>query len=56
MSNKILSLKINKPFGALEVQEVTFAEENGLIVVKAEVGSGKTTLSNALNVCLSGGS
>lgn len=56
MSNKILSLKINKPFGALEVQEVQFTEENGLIVVKAEVGSGKTTLSNALNVGLSGGS
>ena len=56
MSNKIVSLSINKKFGILEVQKVNFEEKDGLIVLKAEVGSGKTTVSNALNIGLSGGS
>jgi len=56
-SPKILSLVLNSKFGLLEAQEVVFTQDaNQLIQVKASVGSGKTSLGNAIAVGLSGGS
>jgi hypothetical protein len=56
-SHKILSIKINKRFGTLEVQEVEFIQdENQLIQVKGPVGTGKTTVGNMTAVGVSGGS
>lgn len=56
-SPKILSLVLNSKFGLLEAQEVVFTQDaNQLIQVKANVGSGKTSLGNAIAVGLSGGS
>jgi len=54
---KIISLTLNSRFGILEAQEVNFVQDaSQLIQVKANVGSGKTTLGNAIAVGLAGGS
>lgn len=54
--SKLLSLKLSKDFNALVAQEIEFVEkENGVIEVKAAVGSGKTTAKEALDLTLSAG-
>lgn len=56
-SPKIISLILNNKFGILEAQTVEFVQDNSkLIQLKANVGSGKSTVGNALAVGMSGGS
>ena len=43
--SKILGIKLNQQLGILAVQEVQFVQDNeGLIVIKGNVGSGKVPL------------
>ena len=56
-SPKIISLVLNNKFGILEAQTVEFVQDSSkLIQLKANVGSGKSTVGNALAVGMSGGS
>ena len=47
---KIIGLKINDQFGILQSFECKFDNESNLIVIKGEVGSGKTTLRKSLSL------
>ena len=47
---KIIALKVNEQFGVLQSFECQFDTESNLIVVKGEVGSGKTTLQKSLSL------
>lgn len=54
---KIISLVLNNKFGILEAQTVEFVQDSSkLIQLKANVGSGKSTVGNALAVGMAGGS
>jgi len=55
MSNSV-SLKLNEQVSILDVQEVEFGKEkDGLIEIKANVGSGKTTAKHGVELALSAG-
>jgi len=45
---KIIGLKVNNNFGILQSCNIEFDENNRLIPIKGEVGSGKTTLHKSL--------
>ena len=47
---KIVALKVNEQFGILQSFECKFDSNYNLIIVKGEVGSGKTTLRKSLNL------
>ena len=47
---KIIALKVNEQFGILQSFECEFDSKDNLIVIKGEVGSGKTTLRKSLNL------
>lgn len=47
---KIIGIKINKQVGALQSCKVMFDENNRLIAIKGEVGSGKTTLQKSIKI------
>ena len=47
---KIIALKINEKFGILQSFECEFDTNKNLIVIKGEVGSGKTTFRKSLNL------
>lgn len=47
---KIIALKVNDRFGILQSFECRFDNESNLIVIKGEVGSGKTTLRKSLSL------
>lgn len=54
--SSLVSLRLNEKLGILECQEVEFGNEvNGLIEIKAQVGSGKTTAKHGVELALSGG-
>lgn len=53
--SKIVSLTLNNDFGVLKAQQVEFVESDGLIEVKAAVGSGKSTLKQASELVISAG-
>lgn len=56
-SSKIVGLILNSRFGILEAQECHFeTTPDHLIQLKAGVGDGKTSVGNALNAGMSGGS
>jgi hypothetical protein len=53
---KLVSLKLNEKFGVLQAQEAKFVENpDGLIEIRANVGSGKTTAKQAVEVAVSAG-
>lgn len=55
--SKILGIKLNQQLGILAVQEVQFVQDNeGLIVIKGNVGSGKSTVGAAVTIGLAAGS
>jgi len=55
--SKLVGLKLNNRFGILEAQECYFeTTPEHLIQLKAGVGDGKTSVGNALNAGMSGGS
>jgi tRNA A37 threonylcarbamoyladenosine biosynthesis protein TsaE len=47
---KIIGLTLNNQLGILKAQQLTFNQDNQLIVVKGAVGSGKTTVQTALKL------
>lgn len=47
---KIIALKVNERFGILQSFECEFDSNDNLIIIKGEVGSGKTTLRKSLNL------
>lgn len=47
---KIIGLKINKQLGILHACQLTFGEDNKLIIIKGGVGDGKTTLHRGLQL------
>ena len=47
---KIVGLSVNNKFGGLEATNLTFNPNNKIVIVKGEVGSGKTTLNKALSI------
>ena len=51
---KITGFSVNNKFGGLEATELRFDPNNKLIVVKGEVGSGKTTLNKGLSLVTKG--
>ncbi|MES2287286.1 MAG: hypothetical protein V4547_16460 [Bacteroidota bacterium] len=47
---RIIGLSVVEQFGALKACELQFNEENRLVMIKGEVGAGKTTMQNALRL------
>lgn len=47
---RIIGLQVNQQFGILQSCFLKFDENNKLIIIKGEVGSGKTTLSKAISL------
>lgn len=53
---KLLSISLNQPLGILGVQEVQFSEmTDNLVTIKGGVGTGKTSVNNAIAIGLSAG-
>ena len=51
---KIIGLNINQKFGILQASHLEFDTDNNLIVVKGEVGAGKTSFQKALQLTTQG--
>jgi len=51
---KIIGLSIEHQFGGLKAVNLTFNEKNRLVVIKGEVGAGKTTLNRAMRLTTQG--
>ena len=47
---KIVALKVNEQFGILQSFQCEFDQNNNLIIIKGEVGSGKSTLQKSLSL------
>ena len=47
---KIVALKVNEQFGILQSFECEFDQNSNLIIIKGEVGSGKSTLQQSLSL------
>lgn len=55
--SKLIGIKLNEKFGILEAQECKFeTTPDHLVVIKAHVGAGKSSLGKAVSIGLSGGS
>lgn len=51
---KIVGLSIEHQFGGLKAVDLTFNDKNRLVVIKGEVGAGKTTLNRAMRLTTQG--